>query len=99
MEVFGSKSLKSLSIYDKRPFSAVEKNETNLEESQLVEYPSIEILNYSTCYVQNLETITKKFMNLKHLCVYVMGTIETTYYDFSHLDHLEYLEIVNYHPD
>ena len=49
--------------------------------------------------MQNLETITKKFMNLKHLCVYVMGTIETTYYDFSHLDHLEYLEIVNYHPD
>jgi hypothetical protein len=28
-----------------------------------------------------------------------MGTIETTYYDFSHMANLEYLELVNYHPD
>ena len=99
IEVFGSKNLKSLYIYDRRPFSDDAKKSTNLEENQLIENPSVEILNYSTCYVHNLETITRKFMNLKHLCVYVMGTIETTYYDFSHLEHLEYLEIVNHHPE
>jgi hypothetical protein len=52
IDLFGQKNIKSLYLFDRKPFTpGGEKHETNLDESQLAEYPGIETLNYSSVYV------------------------------------------------